>query len=505
MEFGIVNKKIFLTGLVLSIPSQLFAATIEVDENKLRSMTKKGSLHYDKIILSHSKAEAGIAQFNDQYAFGIKSETKYMESDEPRESPWIKTQSIGFGKKTAWGVEGSMAYVFRHEKLGNLFPALGEQNVAGKQVMFPFVLMRLKFDLWKNLLGSLDRSKEKNLQAMLSQSKINKSLKEKGYHIFVRTIYWRLVIHDERVRLHSQVVKLAKRTLKTMRARLRDNVADKSAVAGMTANLSQAEASLRTMKFQRNLIERQLKLYLPALLPYTIKVKDTYPGVVTAVKENIKCADMIGSKKSIPYSYTQYDDLMREIDNALYWKEKELDSYSEPTLSFSLTGRSFGFDKLTEDFIVKDGEEPEIESLIEKSFNDKQKAINGVLTLSYPLGQLDKTEKKLISNAKIANNIKRSEITARFLSAHSNVQKSIPYLKEAISMSHQSIRDLKGAFKLTQRKLNQGRISVFDYTRSQRNLLNAQIQVLGLEEKLIMEMLEYFTVYDQAPCSFNRN
>ena len=101
MEFGIVNKKIFLTGLVLSIPSQLFAATIEVDENKLRSMTKKGSLHYDKIILSHSKAEAGIAQFNDQYAFGIKSETKYMESDEPRESPWIKTQSIGFGKKTA--------------------------------------------------------------------------------------------------------------------------------------------------------------------------------------------------------------------------------------------------------------------------------------------------------------------------------------------------------------------------------------------------------------------
>ena len=98
----------------------------------------------------------------------------------------------------------------------------------------------------------------------------------------------------------------------------------------------------------------------------------------------------------------------------------------------------------------------------------------------------------------------RDRLAARYKAAHSNLQKNFTPLAEAVKLYHKSISDQEEAFKSTQRKFRQGRISVFDFIGSQNTLLNSRLQVLGLEERLILEMLDYFNIFNLAPCSFNR-
>ncbi|SMF28782.1 TolC family protein [Pseudobacteriovorax antillogorgiicola] len=471
---------------LIDAPNGVQARPIELSEEVLKSYLKDGVPQYDQVNLNHHKATTALSQFNDQYVLGIGAETTLSESDDPRESIWVKQQQIGVQQTLPYGVSGGLAYIYRYEK----FSAFFGPEYGLKKFYLPSLALTFEMDLWKNLLGSLDSTKVRHIKAMIDKSKLNKKLELKKLHNHMRALYWRLVAQDRRIQIFKNLVATARRGYRNMKRREADSIADDGAVAEMAANLSSAEANFRKSTIDRNFLERDLKVLVPTLQTYTIRVRDNYVGVRRAVAESVNCSRAIGRMTSIPYDYTEYDELIRAVDDELRLKSEELDSYDDPDVKLSFVGRGFGLDE-------------EWSEAAGQPFALEKSAYEAVLSVSVPLG-LDDTEKQLVRNEKMNASILRVRLAAEFKASHSNLQKNFAPLAEAVDLYHKSIRDQEDAFKTTERKFRQGRISVFDYISSQNTLLNSKLQVLGLEERLILEMLTYYSIFNQAPCSFNR-
>ena len=478
-------------SLILSLltnKGSLMAADIVISDENLAGFLKSGNPNYDQIRLRTAQVFTSYLQNNDQFATGLNFATTVSESDNPLESPWAQQQTMAISKKMPWGLESSLAYVVRKEKFGSTVPV----PFANQAYYVPALALNIKMDLWKNLFGAYDDAKENYLKVLFSQSKINRKLETKQFYNSLRMVYWRLVVQKRRSKILKNFVASAKTALSNMKSRQRDSVADKGAVSEMAANLSSAEANYRRAQLSTNMLERELKNLAPVLLGKKITIKGAYPTIRQAVADSLECSKTLSSIEGIPYQYTDYDELVAQIKKGLYWKSQDIDKYSAADVSLNFGAQGLGVDQ---DFV----------EAATQPFGLEKSAYSATLEISIPLGSPRRTEKFLLANEREAASIQESQINAQFKSAHDNLKMNHQALSEAVRYYHKSIKDQAQVLHFTDQKFRQGRLSVFDYIGSQNVLLNTKLQVVGVEEQVILDMINYFSLFNQAPCKFNRS
>lgn len=469
-----------VSSSAMSMP-QLF-----LKESHLKSYLVEGQREYDKLMLQPDQAMVAYRQDQDQYASAFFAQSALSETDNFLNPEWSKSLTVGMSKRLPYGMNGKLSYTYLYQRLGATLP----QNYARQKVYVPTLSLSYEIDLWKNWMGSFDRSKKDYLSSVLSQSKIHAGLEKKALHNRMRGLYWNLVAQNVRIKIFRDMAAAARRSYESMQSRMRDNVADKGAVAEMSANLSSAEANYRHAKIQWNAIEKRIKSLIPSLQGRRITVDSSYSSVRKAVNQAVQCSNKMGRLSNVPYEYTQFDELVRAMQTALSYKVDSLDRYDSADLKLGLEAASFGFDT-------------EAGEAVSQPFSAEKTEYTATLSLTVPMG-LTKTKRQQIANERRDFSIKKSEIDSRFKTSHANLKRTFGLLSEAVDLYHKSIREQEKAFKSTERKFRQGRASVFDYIAGQNTMLNTRLQVLGLEEQLIMEMLSYCSTFNLAPCTFNR-
>lgn len=468
--------------------TNLFAAAkLRISDSDLKKYLTSQTPEVDRVEWEADLINEKLARFNDQYATQIYSQAKFAESDDLRVSSWTKQGALGAKKNFGYGLSGDLAYIYQREKLAPYTPG----GFAGMRFYTPLVSAEITVDLWKNFLGSLERTEAEYIRQLVKQSEIKKRLDVKKFHMSVRILYWQMAFQQRRVEIFSELVKTTRRAYEQMRARLRDNVADPGDVANMAANLSSAEADHRAAIIQKNFIERDLKRAIPSLQSYDIQVAASYPVIQNRVFKCVQCAKKTGHLKKIPYEYTEYDELMAALNESLRIKSKQLISYDDLNVELSLSGQSFGLDE-------ESGE------AVKQSMAAENSAYTALLTISMPLGNTHKTERMILNNEARSTRINTASIAAEFFAAHKNIQNNFGPLEEVVSLYRKSIEEQTKAFDDTKVKLQQGRISVIDYIADQNSLLGSKLQVLKIEEQIITGMLRYYTIFNLAPCEFNR-
>lgn len=475
----------FLFPLLIS--SKLsFGAYVYLSEDILVTHLKLGVPQWDQAALGKLEALSGSRLFGDQFAGGLSLGSEFSESDDPRQSAKSEQYSLAYGQRLPLGMSTSLGYIHRLEKFGPLLP-----GYANQESYVPVLFFNLNIDLWKNIFGSLDRAQQNHLEAIVKQSEISKTLGQHKVYTILRTLYWRIVIQKRRIDIYQNLVKSAELSHKTIKARYKDKIADLVSVTEIAAHLAAAKANYRKAQIDHNRLEKDLKMMIPSLKDHVIKAKDGYQGVQKVVNQAIECSKTVANLESVPENHTQYDELMAAIDEALQWKLKETDNHASTDIKLKLESRSFGLD-------------PDEATAKEQPFALEKTAYTASLSLTIPIGSPYQTERLLAHTERFKADIRKESIHGELEAIHSNIKYNFEPLSEAIKLYHQSLKDQDKAFKLTVRKFNQGRISVFDYLNSQTNLLTSRLQVTELEERMLVEMLGYFGTFNQSPCKFNR-
>jgi outer membrane protein TolC len=462
---------------------------ITLRETQLKSFLTTDMPKLSAIELQRQQAQWQRDRFDDQYASFIGATGRWSETDDPRVPSRTARQSLNYRRQIPKGLTLSGKLMVERQKLAP--PPFTPPPFGGQNYYTPVLGFGVEIDLWRNLWGHLDEQQRNQLAARLRQSKIKAKLDRKNLHMTLRSLYWQLTAQKHRIAIYRQLVASAKRGYRNIQSQLRDNIADQGSAAKLSANLSSAQAQLKTALIRQNFLQKNVQTLIPNLQGRDIQVAGVYSSIRQAVARSVACTNKVGHYRGIPYEYTEYDDLIRSIHEALQAESHVIDAYDSADVKLQANVQSFGLDE-------------ELGEAQSQSLSFDKTGYEMLLTFQMPLGELDRTEKLQLAIANQKAKMEETELEAEIKATHENLTKVIDHLSAAVDLYHESIAQLEEAFRNARQKFQQGRISVHDYLADQNALLESQIQVLDIEEQIIMQTLDYFKVYNQAPCEFNR-
>lgn len=467
-----------------------FEQVIRIRESQLAAFINEAMPGFNAIRLQDQAAELEEFSHQDQYTTFFGSRSKFGETDDPRVPQQVQSQAFQIQQKTKAGIGLSGGILIERQKLA------GEPFLpfpfANQRLYLPVLMAGIEVDLWKNFLGRFDRMQQQYLQAKASQTQMKSKLDRKSLHITLRSLFWRLASQNRRIELYRQLVQSAEKAYQDARARLRDHVADQGMVAKMSANLSAAQAQYQAASIQKHLLEKELKTLIPSFQGRELEIVAAYQNIRHAVKLSVNCAETVGKLRSIPFDHTDFDELIRLLQEALQHESRLIQNYDRADLKLTATAQSFGMD---EDFTEAQ----------KQSASFEKNAYEVLLSVDIPLGkQLSHSKQRRLELAERKTRLDQSQLEAQFKATHDGLTQVIQHLSQAVELFHRSIGQLESAFANAGTKFRQGRIAVHEYLADQNALLETQLQVLTIEERIILETLNYFRVFNSSPCEFNR-
>ncbi|MEX1098927.1 MAG: hypothetical protein WEB87_00790, partial [Bacteriovoracaceae bacterium] len=87
---------------------------------------------------------------------------------------------------------------------------------------------------------------------------------------------------------------------------------------------------------------------------------------------------------------------------------------------------------------------------------------------------------------------------------HQQISESIKILQEVIQTQKINSRQLEIRLKDMRKKYNQARISVNDLIQDQDSLFSSDLAIVDTKLSVLNTLLDYFSVFTETPCSFNR-
>ncbi|NRA69045.1 MAG: TolC family protein [Pseudobacteriovorax sp.] len=469
-----VSRKGMAALLYLFQVSDLFAAE-RISDTTLKSYVTDKAPSIQSLSLGSSSIGTGLSQFENKFSSAVFAETHLSESDNPEESSWVKQQAIGWRKNFSFGLSSTVSYAYRYERLSDFLPP----GFAGQKVYVPTVGIGIGIDLWKNFLGRYDDYDREILKRELERSELFKRLESHRFHMNLRQLYWMMAVQKQRVSVFRELVANSRRAYEEMRARRRDNVADRGAVANMAANLATTEGNYHSAKIQANALEKEFKVLLPELRGKRIEITANYSQIKRAVNDSVSCAKSMGRLPNVPLDMTEFDDLAQKIEEAFAANRDKLSAYDRMDVNLSVEAAS-------------------------QPFAQEQTAYTALLSVNIPLGGLSRTESLLIRDARMKANIEQSNIYSQLSAVQQQISSNFQLLDTAVKSYRRGIAEQEKAFTSSQRKLRQGRISVLDYITQQTNVLSSRLNMLQIEEQILSGILGYFSVFNQSSCSFNR-
>ena len=422
--------------------------------------------------------------FENQFASVLFGETRVSESDNPLDSIWSKSLVTGWRKKMGAGVSASVGYAFNREKLGLTVPP----PFTFQRVYIPAITLMLDMDLWKNAFGNLDSDKSKSLALRMKRANLGEQLARHRLAITARSLYWALVFAEQKITIAGDILQNVEKSLREVRSRKRDSLADSGDVASMSANAARAQANVSAARYARRQIAGDIAALIPEIDPKTIKITKVPSLIHNVIELSKRCSAKILQKRQAPLQFSRSDDLARLVSENFEQDKKISERDDDATLKLRLEGQSFGFDN-------------EAATAIEQPFAAEERKYIASLQLNVPLGNFTQTKQQKIQLQKTAAEVETSELLAKLNAEHARFSHSYPALQEALEYYDRAVASQQSAYRSAVRKYKQGRLSVLDYIGEQNKLLEYKVSALDSELQLVLMTLAYLSIFDSSPCS----
>lgn len=483
--------------LTLLIATQVFA--LEITEKSLIELAKKESPKLDEIKSRLLGAESTYKEADDSLSANAYGGYDHTTTNEKAIVPFFPVYSpinryqIGVKKNFKYGLSADISASVDQRSGAN-------NNTEFKDIHTTIYDLTLNFDLWQDLFGKLTRAKLDNAKLSYQSSKLQSKIEEKSFVLAVRRLYWNLVGNNEKIKISKDLLKQAEKQAADARRRRRNSIADAGEVARYESQVASRKGSLLLLEYQREQFYKALTDLVPALAGEEI-VLGKY-SVDESIFDVLACTQVIAKEKSVPYKYTDYDE-MTKLLKTIQRNQAKLDaSYDDIDVKLSTSFRQIGVaSEANSDSTIYTGSYDE--SLEDMANNDRS-AFQAGLMVTIPLGSQAKTAKvkEEYNKRRLDANIKSTD--NNIVNTHNQIARQISILQEVIKTQRLNSDKLNIRLKDMRKKFAQARISVTSLIQDQDALLNSDLSIIDTQLEILNTLLDYFTIFTDTPCGFNR-
>lgn len=346
-----------------------------------------------------------------------------------------------------------------------------------------------RFDLWKNIFGRLDRSRLASAEAQQDYFEKKELLQNKKNEVELRKLFWNLVAVEKNLELSQKLVDSAALQVKDAQSRVRAGVADRGELAKYNAQLESRRSTYVLNEYEKEVLVRTLKSFLTNLDEKKISFSNDY---IKSQEQMIRaCIKDIATQKAYNANYTFHDELLELLRKESQAELKVAQSHSDVDLALLGTYQSSGRANSEKD-------------AIDNYNNDNKDSYSVTLQMSVPLGSAaSKSEKSLVLAKQSNYNAQILQLENELTSIHEKLINSIGLLAKGLEIQQSNSKNLEINTAEVRRKFNQGRIPVVSLIAEQDLLFQSELQEINLKRQIAYAVLEYFTVFNQFPCSWN--
>lgn len=474
----------FLLTLLIGVPWA--NAQVLLTENELIKRAKKTTPRSQQIQAQKQGAAAENFATRSQYDPKVDASYSYASSREDaiiQFAPVFQPQklmNIGVSKNTSLGAKVST----------NLFsqqisaPRVGINNATQVGVQ-----LGLEIDIWKNIMGRLDRSQLQSASLNKQISDLKAEIDQHGFVLDMRKVFWSLIANEVSLNLSKQLVKTAEQQLNESKRKLREGLGDSGDVARNQAQLQSRESSVLVFSYQKEILISQLRSMIPELqsLPFTINRLEARDMEGRAQQ----CMAQIASQKKLNTNFSRYSEITALLDSK---KEHDL-RVARATDSFDVKlqaqyqasgvngSYSDAYDRLTDEF--KNGYQVGVALKI---------PLGGDITRSRE-ARVSATQSQILSQ--------KESLSLQLKAEHEKIQRAMTLLIKASESQTATIKNLEKSLNRTKRKYKQARVSLNTFILEQDNLFSSQLQLIDTKRQILHLLLDYFKVFSKHPCEIN--
>jgi outer membrane protein TolC len=477
---------LFVAILFMALSPSGSAKSLVLNEKMIESFLEKDLPSLDQIDIQELRAKQRLQEVEESLQAKLNTETSYLKTNErpfavfiPVTSP-IETFSAKVTKPTKYGVRlGASAFT---EQTTNNFVQDG--TTSG-------VSLDLAVDLYKDFLDRTTRSKLLASQIQSKKAGLEKQMQKDQFHIQLRRIYWTILANEESLKLAQELLETAQVQAKDARERFQNNIADKGELARYESQVFARKANILSFEHRRAQSFRQLKELIPSLGDQSIEIGDY--NLDETVGKVLACTQQISSFKAPPVQFSLFAQMIELIEAEYQARDKITQVYSD--WDISLIGEVQRLGK----------EAGGYDNSFDRWRETGRHAFNVGLKIEVPLGGESKKSEQIREEIEFKQKRMESQkLQARLKAFHSQTIESIQVLNKVIKNEGENSQKLQISLDETRKKFGQARISVNELIQDQDAYLQSNLNEIQTKLTVITTLLDYFNVFTDTPCDFNR-
>lgn len=477
-----------------------YAQEVKLSEQMLTEMSLSSNPNLDQIEATFLDSKIRAEELKDKFGFEAYSGYNYLNTNERATIPFIpifrniNQYQIGVRKYTKYGMVLD-ANTSVDARWGD------SNNTNFDQVTTTTYEVGLQMDLWKDFLGRMTKSQFDNLQDLKKKDELQASISKAAFVTNTRKLFWNLIGNEEKIKITQRLAKKAEQQAADARRRKANSVSDTAEVARFESLVHQRKGSLINLKYEREMLLKSLRDTFPQLAGKEIELAPYNKDKI--LFDILACSAQINDEKNVPYKSTSYDEVISLL-RSVQTRQAQIDeTYDDVDLQLNLKLRQVGVASDTDD--GGSTYSGSYADSLEDIADNNRSGMEAGIALTIPFGEdkkATKTVKEAYTEKSFLANINMMDAKVR--STHQQTQKSVKLLSELMKEQKANSRQLAIRVKEMKRKYNQARIPEYALIQDEDSLLQSDLSVVDIQLLVIGTMLDYFGVFHDYPCAFNR-
>ncbi|MFT6632910.1 MAG: outer membrane protein TolC [Bacteriovoracaceae bacterium] len=486
----------YIYPLIFVISLSATAGDFVVTESALTKMAAKSNPSLSEIEATFLNSKVQAEELKDKFGYELYAGVNHINTKEKASNSFqpvftsVNQYKVGVTKYTKYGV---VLDVSRSVDLRSTDSTYTDLTTTSDEI-------GVQVDLWRDFMGRISKAQFDNAQDLKDKDELQSELSRNALKVNVRKLYWTIVANEEKIRITKNLFIASKKQAADARKRRANSISDKAEVARFESLVHQRKGSILLLEYEREMLHKNLRDLFPELSKGEIKLGDY--NLNNTVFEVLACTAKIDQQKDVPYEHTKYDEISSLLRSIQKRQNGVDNTYDDIDLKLDLKLRRVGVSSETTDGTNYFGDYSG--SIDDMSDNDREGLTAGVI-LTIPFGE----DKK--GTAAVKEALTEKQFDAQILkmntnvqSTHLQVQRSVKILSQVIQEQKANSQQLTIRVKEMKKKYNQARIPEYALIQDQDSLLQSDLAVVDTQLRVVNTILDYLTVFNTFPCSFNR-
>ena len=359
--------------------------------------------------------------------------------------------------------------------------------------------LTLNVDLWKNLFGKLSRKQLENAKLSSESAALQSDIEKKSFLVTVRRLYWSLVANNEKILISQKLLEASQAQAADAEKRRQARIADPGEVARYKAQVAQRRGTLLYLDYEREQMLKQLKDLVPKLQGEELNLAKY--DLNKTLDNVLACAAVIQAQPEVPMGFTKYDEVVSLLKRVQSNQAQIDQTYDDIDVSLAATVKETGLGSDEVDGGYAGSFEKSWEDLRE---NDRSGVEAGIF-VTIPLGKKASGTEEVLK----AYNKKRLEANIRnthsnLITTHRRIANSVVILGKVIQNQKINNQQLGIRVNEMRKQYRQARIGVSALIQDEDSLASSSLALVDTQLSVLNTLFDYFSVFTETPCDFNR-